>query len=96
MNPTMLQAVGFGLIIGGAMNIVLSIFNALPIPAIDGGQICMRFITDFIQNTLHKTPNRKVVARINGIALALLMADQGIVFLFDAPIVRNFVLTYFT
>lgn len=94
MNPTMLQAIGYGLIFGGAMNIVLAIFNALPIPAIDGGQIVTRFITDFIEKVLKKEPNRKLIARINMIALAVLMAYQGIVFLFDSPLVRDFAMKY--
>lgn len=83
---------GITFLMAGFMNIVLGIFNLLPIPALDGGQITVRAICEFTKKFFNHEISNKTVSRINTAFFGLIMIYQGIILLMDFEPVRQFFL----
>lgn len=86
---TFAHVVGLSLMSGGIMNYMLVVFNMLPVPGLDGGQVVVRFICEISKRAFHRTINQNIVASINMIVIMALIWYQGVILLFDIPWVRN-------
>lgn len=89
MSNSVNQAVGMSIMMGGLMNYMLAIFNSLPIPGLDGGQILVRMITDGCKKVFHREINPNIIQLVNVISVATICIYQGLILLFDIPWVRN-------
>mgnify|MGYP003294055299 CR=1 FL=1 len=83
------HVIGMSIMMGGLMNYMLAIFNALPLPGLDGGQILARMITDFCRKVFHREINPNIIQLVNVISVAVICIYQGLILLFDIPWVRN-------
>lgn len=64
------------LFICGLLSYSVAIFNILPIPALDGGQILFRLVDEAVYATTKKRVNQKVFQRINSVFFVALMLLQ--------------------
>lgn len=86
------KTIGVSLLTGGIMNIIIGIFNLLPIPAIDGGQIIVTGICVLFKRLFNYEISNKIIMRINTFFFGLLMVYQILIFLMDFEPVRQFFL----
>lgn len=86
--------IGLAIIIGGIMNLVLALFNALPIPALDGGQALIRVVSDIWHQITKKTINKKLISGVNTFFFGLLLVLQAYYLLLDFEPFRQFVLNF--
>ena len=90
---TLSQVVGKSLVLGGLMNYSLALFNALPLPALDGGQIMIKLICKTSEKLFHKEVPSIIINKINYAVYTFLMGYQLFIFTLEIPIVRQIVLT---
>ena len=83
-----LAMIGTAFVVGGAMNFVLGFFNALPIPALDGGHVVLKIVR-MILAKFGKSMNEKIVNRVCYCFMGAFIALQLVYLLFDLPVVRN-------
>lgn len=86
------HTIGLSLIMGGLMNYTLAIFNAIPIPGLDGGQVAIRLFCDFCKKVLNKEIRQNIVAAVNFFVVVVLCGYQAVLLLLDIPAVQQFFL----
>lgn len=86
------HTIGLSLVMGGLINYMLAIFNALPVPGLDGGQVIIRLLCDFCKKVLNKEIRQNIVAAVNFFVVVALCAYQVVLLLLDVPAVQQFFL----
>jgi membrane-associated protease RseP (regulator of RpoE activity) len=88
-SKTIKHVIGMSLMMGGLMNYMLFIFNVLPVPGLDGGQIAVRLVCNFCKKVFNRRIKQQIIMAVNFAVMAILCCYQGLILLFDVPLVRN-------
>lgn len=86
------HTIGLSLVMGGLMNYTLAIFNALPIPGLDGGQVVIRLICDLCKKIFNKEIKQNIIAAVNFFVVVALYGYQAVLLLLDIPVIQQFFL----
>ena len=92
MTEPLHYTVGLAFFYGGIMNLFIAIFNALPIPAIDGGQIVVRLVCDISKKVFGHVISPRTINVVNVVFFSALIVYQGVILMMDIPVFRNFIL----
>lgn len=84
--------IGLSLVVGGMVNYLTAILNALPIPGFDGGQVVIRLINDFCKKVFKKEIKKHIIAVVNLFVMVAVCGYQAVLMLLDIPAVQQFFL----
>jgi Zn-dependent protease len=92
-SHTMSHVIGMSFMMGGLTNYILALFNILPIPGIDGGQIVTRLLCDFSKKVFKFEISKTLVGFVNLSVVVIISGYQVLLLLMDVPFIRNFFLS---